>query len=1024
MATYLQGVTDYIPQFQPFQPDLNFYGNVMQTKQTQYDTNWKALNKMYNQYYNADLTRDSNVTKKDDYIKQADFNLKRVSQLDLSLEQNVAQATQVFKPLYEDKGLMKDMAWTKNYNNELNKAQSFQNAYDEKMREQYWGDGIKEMNYLKDEFKEATDSDAMNFGTVKYTPYVNVVEKAQKIAKDFGTMETVKFSDDKRFIITTRNGEQLTEPLQKLFEAQLGSDASIQAVYKTQSYVNRKDYAYGNAAQFSGDKNAAEMKYLEDSFTILKQKSTDRYKKLQENDQAYDAAISDLESQKKKGTASPDIDKAIATYRLNKDINTKVLTRAEEEQKQLNGGQSSTATTSTGFVNPYGDINSLRYKVDNGMASLLMQKDLDEAANTYAYSNFKQGIDSNPYAVMADKHRYSMSEIASRNAGLANAAKIRNAGERQTMMDKYKLESGSYYRDEQTGEILPYEGLNSIFTDPNDKGTAVGAINLKNTSTMLGKMHTENVAKPYLKTTLALIDKMVAQGTMSRDQASKIIGYEKNKNIDVKSFGQKLDKYGYNWLRSEVGVHDMANIQRNMSQWLSQNGQLSGLNGEEYKQYKDSARKFSDYTKYLQTDQKWRQQTSYEVERDLRKQGFKDAGDLYDEHGNMRSEKEYLGALANKGKGSGLSVRGDAINKLNHYENKMNEVVQDYMPKGQGSNAIMLGKARKLAANDPRYLELESKRKQYSKIVGPMSGPDRKQQSNYDELVAAAGKVYMSNRIQAPLPGLDQIGTLSGSGVFTPGLNSTWVNPKSHSNKGNAWGVEAIKNLDRIDWGDTTKNRITFDGISKTSFDKRAEEGFRNDAGMFILNQIKKEMMTPKTKMGLFTVGASAVATGTMKRGAVVVKPDAEWLKQFVYKTDKDGNVGSGVLSEGQYNSILRNGISYIADATSMNNTLYKSAFQSPIQAYVNGGNTYQYKDPLDPRYNMSVSKNTIGTGDYFVDMEYPLYNPNTGETETVSLRENTTTFGNNIEQMRNQFSDETVDEYKQFNIDLYNGKY
>jgi hypothetical protein len=44
MATYLQGVTDYIPQFQPFQPDLNFYGNVMQTKQTQYDTNWKALN--------------------------------------------------------------------------------------------------------------------------------------------------------------------------------------------------------------------------------------------------------------------------------------------------------------------------------------------------------------------------------------------------------------------------------------------------------------------------------------------------------------------------------------------------------------------------------------------------------------------------------------------------------------------------------------------------------------------------------------------------------------------------------------------------------------------------------------------------------------------------------------------------------------------------------------------------------------------------------------------------------------------
>ena len=47
MATYLQGVTDYIPQFQPFQPDLNFYSNIMQTKQSQYDTNFNNINNLY-----------------------------------------------------------------------------------------------------------------------------------------------------------------------------------------------------------------------------------------------------------------------------------------------------------------------------------------------------------------------------------------------------------------------------------------------------------------------------------------------------------------------------------------------------------------------------------------------------------------------------------------------------------------------------------------------------------------------------------------------------------------------------------------------------------------------------------------------------------------------------------------------------------------------------------------------------------------------------------------------------------------
>jgi hypothetical protein len=73
MASYIQGVTYYIPDFQPFQPDYNFYSNVLQKKQTQYDTIWKALNKMYGQYYYADLTREDTTAKKDDYLKNIEF---------------------------------------------------------------------------------------------------------------------------------------------------------------------------------------------------------------------------------------------------------------------------------------------------------------------------------------------------------------------------------------------------------------------------------------------------------------------------------------------------------------------------------------------------------------------------------------------------------------------------------------------------------------------------------------------------------------------------------------------------------------------------------------------------------------------------------------------------------------------------------------------------------------------------------------------------------------------------------------
>jgi hypothetical protein len=86
--------------------------------------------------HNADLTHDQNIKKKDELLKQIDFNLKRVTGLDLSLEQNVDDATQVFRPFYEDKYLMKDMAYTKNYNNTLSSALNLQNAQDEKIRGQ------------------------------------------------------------------------------------------------------------------------------------------------------------------------------------------------------------------------------------------------------------------------------------------------------------------------------------------------------------------------------------------------------------------------------------------------------------------------------------------------------------------------------------------------------------------------------------------------------------------------------------------------------------------------------------------------------------------------------------------------------------------------------------------------------------------------------------------------------------------------------------------------------------------------
>ena len=403
MATYLQGVTDFIPQYQPFTPDLNFYDTVLKTKQNQYDSNWKQLNKVYGQYFYADLTRDDNIKKKEELVKNIGFNLQRVAGLDLSLQQNVDQAVQVFTPFYQDKSLMKDMAYTKNWNNQYNLAKSFKNSSDEKERKRWWGAGIREMEYLRDEFKNATEDQAMTFRSPSYTSYVNSSELAQKIAKDAGlSAQTVKFSKDGKFIITTKNGQQIKEPLQKLFENQVASDPRVQAVYKTQSYVNRKDYAFGNAAEFNGDKNAAEMKYLENNYKILQNQNKKYYLGLKQRDEQYNDKIAGLEEIVNSGKASPRQVMLLDDLKLNRDINSQSLQRIEKEYAQFKNG-SSTATTASGFENPYEDINTLRRRVDGGVAQMLMKKDLDEAAQVQSMRGFSESIKTNPYALQRQK---------------------------------------------------------------------------------------------------------------------------------------------------------------------------------------------------------------------------------------------------------------------------------------------------------------------------------------------------------------------------------------------------------------------------------------------------------------------------------------------------------------------------------------------------------------------------------------------------------------------------------------------
>lgn len=142
MATYIQGVTDYIPQIQAFQPDLNFYGNVMQTRQSRFDAAAKKINDLYGSLLYSPLSRESNIKRREEFFKVIDNDIKRISGLDLSLKQNEDQALAVFDGFYKDKYMLADMAKTKNAHAQLQRGENFKYCTDkEKCGGQYWDQG-------------------------------------------------------------------------------------------------------------------------------------------------------------------------------------------------------------------------------------------------------------------------------------------------------------------------------------------------------------------------------------------------------------------------------------------------------------------------------------------------------------------------------------------------------------------------------------------------------------------------------------------------------------------------------------------------------------------------------------------------------------------------------------------------------------------------------------------------------------------------------------------------------------------
>lgn len=463
MATYLQGITDYIPQIQPFQPDLNLLQTVVQTKQAQYQAGYDKLSNVYGKLLNSELSREDNIQNRDQYFTQIKNDIDKISSMDLSRVENVNTAYDVFKPLLEDKYLQRDMAFTKNFNTQMGLSGYFKNCMDEKeCGGKWWETGDMAMAYQKDEFVKASKDETLSMGNVEYVPYVNAFKTAYDSAvamKDTLKMKTMQKSPDGKYMITTTNGMQLVPSLSIYMSQAVGADPKVQKMFETQAYVDRKNYVFSKSAEL-GSEEAAERQYINDILTAEAKSNEERQKQLAQDQKQLDNDKALIQENEKNHGVAPGADSNPSDLILGIQSQSDIIAGEKQKQDQIAGMLDPT-------TNSVSDIKALRRKADAIKANNLNTETMVLAAQTYATNTMEEEVKLDEEWKMNYEHKLRLAEMDYKQS-LENAAA---AKEEATLGETLGLNDGVI-----SGSITPEETLNAATEILKEQAKAEGDV--------------------------------------------------------------------------------------------------------------------------------------------------------------------------------------------------------------------------------------------------------------------------------------------------------------------------------------------------------------------------------------------------------------------------------------------------------------------------------------------------------------------------------------------------------------------
>jgi hypothetical protein len=353
MATFIPNVTDAFPEPSLYRPEFGFLDTMLRRRQSMYEQGFSEIAGKYKQISRS-VTNPVNAQVRDKFIKEAMTNLKDLSAMDLSQQQNVQSAANVFQPFYKNTDVLGDMALTSHWDQQESIGDSFRLKDGGK---EYSQDNI---DYIRQQRKQFENSDPSSWREVygqrrSYTPYWDWNKEVFEKMKEFKPSRTKIEKLNGMYTITTEDKSYTKEELSKYLDSVLSDKAKQQM--KIEASVRYANDPKALAGLYANEVQDAipiiSQKIQETKDRIKREKNPENIKVLQE-DQAY----------------------------------------YEQRQQQLEGNLKSISSGDLSFIK--GNIESLAY-------DMYYNQNLRKLANGLSHKDIEQTIGYDQVAMMYAK---------------------------------------------------------------------------------------------------------------------------------------------------------------------------------------------------------------------------------------------------------------------------------------------------------------------------------------------------------------------------------------------------------------------------------------------------------------------------------------------------------------------------------------------------------------------------------------------------------------------------------------------